>query len=103
MEGQWDMKLGDEVGYIDADGVLHTETVESVAYTSPTAAIWPRLSWWQRLVRRFTPARWREPLQPSRPAEPAQFTINAAASAHPVGRTLQQLESMKRGIDRLLG
>lgn len=54
---------------------LYTDTISSVRYTSPTAAIWPELSWWQQVKRSLTPQRWRKPLKPIRESEPAGMQI----------------------------
>lgn len=70
IEDRWNAAIqpGSTIAYQRADGTIFTDTVQSVHYRSAEPAIWPELSWWQRMVRRLTPARWRKPLKPIRPA-----------------------------------
>jgi hypothetical protein len=93
------MKLGDHISY-EKDGVVRTERVESVSYTSGSPAIYRQLNRWQSLSRMLTPKRWRKSLL-VRPAEPASVTINDTGK-NSAGKTLAQLEQMKAGLDRLL-
>lgn len=65
---------GSRVAFKKGD-VIYTETVQSVTMKSAEPAIWPELSWWQQLVRRLTPARWRKPLKPIRAAQPQRVEI----------------------------
>lgn len=60
---------------VEIGGVLYTDTVQGITSTSATPAIYPTLTWWQRLRRQLTPARWRKPIQPIRPAKPSSITI----------------------------
>lgn len=76
-----DMGLGpDSLVSVDIGGVLYTDYVKNLT-PSPVQ----RLSRWQRLVRRFTPKRFRKPLTP----------------ATPVQRALAQLAQTQRVIDGL--
>lgn len=60
---------------VEIGGVLYTDTVQSVISYSAEPPIYPTLGWWHRLLRRFTPRRWRKPIQPIRPGKPASMTI----------------------------
>lgn len=53
---------------VEKDGVLYTDAVQSVVWRDGEDAVWPELSWWQTVLRRLTPARFRKPLKPIRPA-----------------------------------
>lgn len=90
------MKLGDNISF-EKDGMVHTERVESVRYTSGSPAIYRRLNRWQRAVRRLTPPPWRRSLL-VHPAELPTVTIN---QQNPVGKTLAQIEQIKAAFERL--
>lgn len=70
VQDRWNLAIqpGSKVAYQRPDGTIWTETVTEVTYRSGDPAVWPVLPWWRRIARRFTPARWRRPLQPVRPA-----------------------------------
>lgn len=93
------LKTGDRFAF-ERDGVVYTDTIESVSYSSGSPAVYRDLNRWQWFLRRLTPRRWRRSLL-VREAEPAEVTINGD-QPNPVGRTLAQLEQMKAGFDRLL-
>jgi hypothetical protein len=74
-----DLKPGSRIA-VEKDGVIYTDTISEVTYTSPEAAIWSDPTWWQSLLRhhrlrRIVPASWRKPLQPIRPPKPATVQI----------------------------
>jgi hypothetical protein len=92
------MKLGDHISY-EKDGEVVTERVESVRYESGSPAIYRQLNWWQRVLRKLTPPRWRKPLL-VRAAELPKVTINQPES-DPVGKTLAQVQKIKAAMDEL--
>jgi hypothetical protein len=83
---------GDRIG-IEKDGVIYSDTVSSISYTSPTPAMYRRLSWWQKAVRRMTPLRLRKPLQ-VRAADLGRVTIN-------IGSDDDALERMRARITEI--
>lgn len=93
------MNLGDHISF-ERDGILHTERVESVHYSSGSPAVYRRLNRWQRLARRLTPKRWRRSLL-VREAEPPVVTINGG-TPDAAGRMLAQLEAMKAALGRIV-
>jgi hypothetical protein len=94
--GMETMNVGDMMSF-EKDGVIHTERVESVSYSSGSSAVYRRLNWWQSLLRRLTPPRWRPSLL-VRPAELPSVTINGPKNS--VGKTLEQIEAMRGMFDR---
>jgi hypothetical protein len=52
---------GDRVSF-QKDGVIYTDTVGSITYTSSTPAVYRTLSRRQRILRRLTPRRFRKTL-----------------------------------------
>lgn len=62
------LKVGDKVAFQSRDGIIYTDTIQAMTYTSAEPAIWPTLSRWQSFLRRMTPSRWRKPLEPIRAA-----------------------------------
>lgn len=93
-----DIRPGSTVAF-EKDGVIFTDVVTSVGYTSPEPAVWPELSRWQRVVRRLTPSRFRKPLLPVRAAELAKYTVftgekDAVARA---GKTIADIQGMIDG------
>ncbi|OCB15100.1 hypothetical protein [Mycobacterium intracellulare] len=54
---------------VEIGGVLYTDTIQGITSTDAT------LTWWQRLRRQLTPARWRKPVKPIWPAQPASITL----------------------------
>lgn len=92
------MKLGDHISY-EKDGQVVTERVESMRYESGPPAIYRQLNWWQRVLRKLTPPRWRKPLL-VRAAVLPKVTINQPNS-DPVGKTLAQVQKMKAAMDTL--
>lgn len=91
------MKIGDIVSF-EKDGVIFSERIQSVHYTSASPALYRQLNHWQRIVRRLTAPRWRKSLL-VRAAEPSRITIN---DGDPVGRTLAQIEQMRGMFDWLM-
>lgn len=87
------------ISYVDSNGVLRTEEVKSVQYSSGSPAVYRRLNRWQRAMRALTPRRWRSSLL-VRPAEPAGFVINRPES-DPAGKTVRMLDEMQSAFDRL--
>jgi hypothetical protein len=83
---------------VEKDGVIYTDTVQSVNYSGGSPAIYRELNRRQWFLRRLTPARWRRPLL-VRDAESPAVTVNVGEP--PVGKTLAQLEAMKAGLERL--
>ena len=69
-----DLRPGSKVT-VEKDGVRYTDTVQSVAYSSPEPEIVRRLSRWERFVRALTPRRFRKSLV-IRSAKPATVTIS---------------------------
>lgn len=55
------MKPGDRIAIVQ-DGETRVETVNGWSYRSGSPAIYAELTWWQRAMRRLTPARWRRPI-----------------------------------------
>lgn len=78
---------------VEKDGVLYTDTVQSVRWQSGEPAIWPELSWWQRLVRRFTPGRWRKPLKPIREATLPSVEISTGPVSDEVRETFERTQA----------
>jgi hypothetical protein len=97
-----DLKPGDRVAF-EKDGIINTDTVQGVTYSSPEWVAPPERSWWQRVVRRFTPARFRKPL-PQSPPRPARVTVNVGdAGDDPLKRHQQTMEGIRRmtgGFDK---
>lgn len=93
------MQLGDRFS-VEKDGVLYTDIIDSVRYTSGSPAIYRDLNRWQSMIRRLTPRRWRKSLL-VRAAVLPSVTINSSAR-EPVGKTLEQLERMKGALDRMI-
>jgi hypothetical protein len=87
-----DLMPGSRVAY-EKDGVLYTDTVQGVSYSSPEAAIWPELTRWQQLVRRFTPARFRKPLKPIRPSKAATVTVSTGPVADDVREQFERAQA----------
>ena len=85
------VKLGDNISF-EKDGVVYTERVESVSYSSGSPGVYRRLNWWRSLLRRLTPHQLRRSLL-VRPAEPPSVTINGPQN--PVGKTLEQIAAMR--------
>lgn len=87
----------------EKDGIVYTDVVQEVRYTSPTVAIWPQLSLWQRIVRRLTPKRFLKPLQPIREAEPGGVTIlTGQHGADVMARQRKAMEQAGEFIDGLI-
>lgn len=86
------MQLGDRFSF-EKDGVVYTDQIESVHYSSGSPAIYKQLNRAQWFLRRLTPPRWRRSLL-VRPAELPMTTINGPQQ-DAVGKTLAQLEQMK--------
>lgn len=59
------------------DGLVYTDTVDSVSYSGGSPAIYRELNRWQWFLRRLTPPRWRRSLL-VRSAEPASVTVKTA-------------------------
>lgn len=93
-----DMGLGSKFS-VERGGIVYTDTVESVRYSSGLPAVYRRLNRWQRIVRRLTPPRWRKSLL-VREAEASSVTINGENS-NPMGKTLAQLQEMQPAFGRL--
>ena len=91
-----DIRLGSKIAVVGRDGEVHETIITSYTYKSGHPAIYPDLSWWQR-VKRFwlTPKRWRKPLKPIIEAEPDIVTIGTHADE---AQALQdrQYAAMKR-------
>lgn len=85
----------------EKDGVIYTDTIESVSMRSGTPAIYPTLTVWQRLVRRFTPARWRKPLKPIREAGSATVSVQIGGDPNPLERHQATLKQMQQAVDAL--
>lgn len=87
------MNVGDKYSF-EKDGVIYTDTVESVRYQSGSPAIYRTLNWWQRITRRLTPPRWRKSLLVREGTLP---TVTINGTSDPFGKTLAKMEQM-RGI-----
>lgn len=66
----WDyipgIQPGSKIAVKRGDGIIYTQTVDSVTYSTQPYVPAPRRSRRQRIIRWFTPQRWRKPLpQPS--------------------------------------
>ena len=72
-----DLRPGDRIA-VEKDGVIYTDTVRGVTYSSPEPEMVRRLSFWQRVGRRLTPPRFRKSLV-VRQARPATVTIETVA------------------------
>lgn len=60
-----DIQPGGKISFQRGDQI-YTDTIRSVSYSTQPYVAAPELPRWQRIVRRFTPRRWRKPLpQPS--------------------------------------
>ena len=95
--GSEDMKLGLGNRFsFERDGVIYTDIIESVHYSSGSPAVYRRLNHWQRMMRRVTPRRWRKTLL-IRPAALPSMTINGN-HAPDLDKTLK---NMKEVIDLL--
>jgi hypothetical protein len=92
------IKLGDHISY-EKDGVIYTERVDSVRYSSGFPAVYRRLNRWQRFIRMLTPPRLRRSLL-VRPAQLPVMTINGGAGLL-TGKTLAQLEAIKGAFERI--
>lgn len=79
---------------VERNGVVYTDTIRSVSYSSGSPEIRRRARWWER----FIPARWRKPVI-VQAAVPPSIIVNS--DEPPAGRTLAQLAEMKRVIDGL--
>ena len=79
---------------VTRNGVIFTDTVRAVHYSSGSPAIYRTLNRWQRMIRRLTPRRWRKTLL-IRAAEPASMTINPSESDS--GWTRDRIEALKDG------
>jgi hypothetical protein len=84
----------------EKDGVVFTDTVQSVTYSSAESEIVRRLSWWQRIVRRLTPKRYRKSLV-VRPHKPETVTVNTGPVEDDVlerhqGRITEVLAAVRR-------
>lgn len=82
---------------IEHNGHIYTDYIESVTYRSPEPAIWPELTWRQRLGRRrrlrwITPASWRKPVEPIRPAKAATVTIGTEHDPDAIARATARIE-----------
>lgn len=88
------LRLGSKVAVKRGDTV-YTDTIDAVSYTSPTPAIYPTLTRWQRFKRAITPKSRRKPLRPIRAAKPAQVTVSMGLT-HPGRQILQnRIEQMQ--------
>lgn len=86
---------GSKVAF-EKDGVLYTDTVQSVRYQSQEWVAPPERSLWQRIVRRLTPRRLRKPL-PQSPPKPATVTVQVG-QANPLERHQRQVADIQRMI-----
>lgn len=94
------LKPGDRVAY-EKDGIVYTDTVQSVSYSSPEGVAPPARTWWQRMARMLTPARFRKPL-PQSPPKPGQITVNVGLSIeNPLEGYQHTVEDIQRMIDRI--
>lgn len=89
------LRVGDTFTF-ERNGIVYTDTIRSVAYSSGSPEVRRRVRWWER----FVPARWRKPVI-IRAAVSQSVTVNTDESPDAVGRTLAQLAEMKRAIDGL--
>jgi hypothetical protein len=78
---------------VEKDGVPYTDTVQSVRWQSGEPAIWPELSRWQQLVRRFTPKRWRKPLKPIREPTLPSVEISTGPVSDEVRGTFERTQA----------
>lgn len=90
------MQLGDRFSW-EKDGVIYTDQVESVSYSSGTPPVYRNLNRWQRALRRITPAKRRSSLL-VRDAESPSVVINGAGD--PTGKTLAQIEELRATLKR---
>lgn len=93
------LRPGDTVAF-EKDGVVYTDTIQEVTYTSPAPTTYPDLSWWQKTVRRFTPARFRKPIKPVRCGEPSKVTVTVG-DHNPLkraGHTIADIQKMMDGF-----
>lgn len=95
--GMLGIKPGDRVG-VEKNGVIYTDTVQSVSYRSPTPAITRTLNRWQRMLRRITPPSWRKPLL-IQPAGLSEVTVHIGSDVF--GRTARSIAAAQRIIDGL--
>jgi hypothetical protein len=86
------MQLGERFSW-EKDGVVYTDQVESVSYSSGSPPIYRNLNRWQRALRRITPPKRRNSLL-VRGAESPSVAINAAGD--PTGKTLAQIEELRQ-------
>lgn len=97
-----DLRPGSRVS-VEKDGVVYTDTVQSVSYSSPEPEIVRRLSRWERIVRALTPRRFRKSLV-VRPFKPASVSVSTDdPGGDPLGYTAARLAEMQRSFERLTG
>ena len=73
-----DIRPGSRISFVTKDGEMITETVDSVRYESGSPAIYAELNWWQRMVRRLTPRRWRKPIPVVRVASTPTMRVSTS-------------------------
>ena len=93
---------GSRVSIAGPDGTMHTEYVSSIGYRSGQPEIRKRLSGWQRMIRRLTPARWRRPIPVMRPATSDRIVV-AFSEDDPAKRAFRLNERTKAAMLELLG
>lgn len=79
---------------VEIGGVLYTDTVAGITSTGPEPAIYPTLNWWQRIIRRLTPARRRKPIEPIRPAKSASITIEIGETDEEVRDRIERAQAV---------
>lgn len=95
-----DLKPGDRYTIKDVDGAEHHDTVHTIRYRSAEAEIRQRATGWRRVLREFTPKRWRKPLPIVRPYRPADVEVIGVSE---VGRRAQlKMEDMLATVNRLV-
>ena len=74
-----DLSPGSRISFVNKDGEMITEVIDSVRYESGSPAIYAELTWWQRMVRRLTPRRWRKPVPVVRVASTPTMRVSTVS------------------------
>jgi hypothetical protein len=69
------LRPGDRFTVIGLDGTEHHDTVHSIRYTSAEPEILRRPTGWRKVLRGWTPRRWRKPLPVARPYKAAEYEV----------------------------
>lgn len=93
-----DIHLGDRFTTVGPDGVTYTDYIHSVRYLSAEPEIRQQPSGWRRVLRNWTPRRWRKPLPITRPYRPASTEFIGKSGV--VHRKTQWTEGIDAVFDR---